>query len=347
MQAVILREFGGPEVLRREEVPTPTPSPGEVLIQVHAVSVNRTLDLQVRQDGGGYGVVLPLVLGVDPSGVVVAVGEGVTQPQRGARVAIIPMVGCGVCPPCQAGNETACRQLRIIGLHRWGGYAEYIVVPAANTFVIPEGLSFPEATVITRHFPMAFGEARKAQLQAGEWVLVMGAAGALGSCLVQVAKMTGARVIAGTGSDERVEVARSFGADFGVNYRREDLAREVMRLTEGHGVDVVFENIGDATLWPGAFNSLAAGGRLVTVGAHGGGMVTLDVKRLYARRLQLLSGIGAERREDVERSLQLAAAGQIRLLINRAMPLREAAAAHRLVAENQICGKIILDPTLG
>ncbi len=347
MQAVVLGEFGDPEVLRYEEVPTPTPGPGEVLVQVHAVSVNRTLDLKVRQDGGGYGVVLPLILGVDPSGVVVAVGEGVKPPQRSARVAILPMVGCGTCPPCQAGNETACRQLRVIGLHRWGGYAEYTVVPARNTFAIPDGLSFAAATVITRHFPMAFGEARKVQLQAGEWVLVMGAAGALGSCLVQVAKMTGARVIAGAGSDKRVEVARSFGADFGVNYRQEDLAKAVMQITEDHGVDVVFENIGDATLWPGTFNSLAAGGRLVTVGAHGGGMVMLDVKRLYLRRLQIMSGIGTERREDVERSLQLAAAGQIRVLIDRVMPLREAAAAHRLVEGNQIGGKIILDPTLG
>ncbi len=347
MRAVVLRQFGGPDVLRCEEVPTPIPDSGEVLVRVHAVSVNRTLDLKVRQDGGGYGVVLPQILGVDPSGVVTAVGEGVMQPQPGSRVTIIPTFGCGSCPSCQAGNETICRQLRVIGLHRWGGYAEYLVVPARNTFVIPEGLSFAEATVIARHFPMAFGEARTVGLQAGEWALVMGAAGALGSCLVQVARMTGARVIAGTGSDERVAVARSFGADFGVNYRQEDLAKAVMRITEDRGVDVVFENIGDPTLWPSAFNCLAARGRLVTVGAHGGGKVTLDVKRLYSRRLQIMSGIGAERREDVERSLQLAAAGQIRLQIDRIMPLREAAAAHRLVEEKQTCGKIILDPTLG
>jgi NADPH:quinone reductase-like Zn-dependent oxidoreductase len=119
-----------------------------------------------------------------------------------------------------------------------------------------------------------------------------------------------------------------------------------MRITEDRGVDVVFENIGDPTLWPGAFNSLAPGGRLVTVGAHGGGLVTLDVRRLYSRRLQVMSGIGTERRDDVERSLQLAAAGQIRVLIDRVMPLREAAAAHRLVEENQTLGKVILDPTL-
>jgi len=276
-----------------------------------------------------------------------AAGQGVKQPQLSDRVAIIPTVGCGTCQPCQAGNEVACSQLRIMGLHRWGGYAEYVVVPARNCFAIPEQLSFSEATVVTRHFPMAFSEVYKANLQAGEWVLVMGAAGALGSCLVQVAKRMGARVIAGAGSDERIEVACSLGADFGVNYRQQDLAEEVMRVTEGRGVDVVFENIGDPTLWPGAFNSLAPGGRLVTVGAHGGGLVTLDIRRLYFRRLQVMSGIGAERREDIERSLQLAAAGQVRVLIDRVMPLREAAAAHRLVEENQTCGKIILDPTLG
>lgn len=347
MKAIVLREFGGPEVLRFEEVPTPGPGPDEVLVRVHSVSVNRTLDLKVRENGGGYGVALPLVLGVDPSGMVAAVGEGVAQPQVGDWVATLPTVGCGICPSCQVGNEMACSQLRIIGLHRWGGYAEYTVVPARNTFPIPEGLSFAEATVITRHFPMALGEARRANLQAGEWALVMGAAGALGNCLVQVAKRLGARVIAGAGAAERVEAARALGADFGVNYRRDDLAGEVMRITAGRGVDVVFENIGDPTLWPGAFNSLAPGGRLVTVGAHGGGMVTLDVKRLYFRRLQILSGIGAERREDVEHSLQLGAAGQIRVLIDRVMPLREAETAHRLVEENQTLGKIVLDPTLG
>src|SRR5919201_2005060 len=115
----------------------------------------------------------------------------------------------------------------------------------------------------------------------------MGAAGALGSCGVQVAKLLGAKVIAGAGSDERVKVALSYGADFGINYRRQDLAQEVMRITESHGADVVYENIGDPTLWPGAFNSLAWAGRLVTAGGHGGGKVTLDVKRLYLRRMRV------------------------------------------------------------
>lgn len=346
MKAIVLREFGGPDVLRLEEVPAPTPGPGEVLVRVRAVTVNRSLDLLVRQNRGGYNPSLPLVLGVDPSGVVEAVGNGVVQPRPGDRVALLSRIPCGRCTHCQAGNSKRCRQARMLGVHCWGGYAEYVVAPAANALAIPEGLSFAEASVITRHFPTAFSLARKANLQAGEWVLIMGAAGGLGSCAVQVAKQIGARVIAGAGSDERVAAARALGADFGVNYRTQDLEQEVMRITEDRGVDVVFENIADPTLWPGAFNSLGYEGRLVTVGAHGGGLVTLDVRRLYSRRLQIASGLGLERREDAEQALAMASAGKLRLLIDRIMPLREAAAAHRLVEANQVLGKVILDPTL-
>lgn len=346
MKAMVIREFGGPEVLRWEDVPTPTPGPGEVLVRVHAVSVNRTLDLQVRQDGGGYGTVLPLVLGNDPSGVVVAVGQGVEQPQVNQRVAVFGGIRCGTCEPCRTGRDDQCSQPRLLGVHGWGGYAEYLCIPARNCVPIPDGLSFAAATLIARHFPLAFGEAAVAGLKAGDWALVMGAAGGLGSCLVQVTRRLGARVIAGAGSEARLQAALSLGAHFGINYRQHDLEQEVMRLTQGRGVDVVFENIGDPALWPAAFNSLARGGRLVTAGAHGGGLVTLDVKRLYQRHLHVMSGLGAERREDLERALQLAVSGEVRVLIDQVMPLREAAAAHRLVAQNIAVGKIVLDPTL-
>jgi NADPH:quinone reductase-like Zn-dependent oxidoreductase len=234
----------------------------------------------------------------------------------------------------------------MLGIHCWGGYAEYLCIPARNCVPIPEGLSFAEATLIARHFPLAFGEASLAGLKAGDWVLIMGAAGGLGSCLVQVARTLGAHVIAGAGADERLQAALSLGARVGINYRRHDLEAEVVRLTQGRGVDVVFENIGDPTLWPGAFNSLARGGRLVTAGAHGGGLVTLDVKRLYQRRLHVMSGLGTEQRADLEQALQRGASGEFHVLIDQIMPLREAAAAHRLIAQNVSVGKIVLDPTL-
>jgi NADPH2:quinone reductase len=346
MKAIVLREFGAPEVLHLEELPTPAPAPGEVLIKVHAVSFNRTLDLVVRAGKYPSDVRLPLVLGVDPAGVVAATGEGVEALKPGARVAVVSMIACGECRWCREGEEANCAKSRHIGVHRSGGYAEYVAVPAKNAFRIPERLSFAEATVITRHFPMAFNLlVNKAELKTSEWVLVMGAVGALGSSGVQVAKMLGANVIAGAGSDERVQVALSYGADFGVNYRSQDLAKEVMRITDGHGVDVVFENIADPTLWPGAFNSLAWAGRLVTAGGHGGGQVTLDVKRLYLSRTRIIGAAGTNRR-DVARALDAAAAGKIRAVIDRAMPLREAAAAHRIMEEKQILGKIILAPQI-
>jgi NADPH:quinone reductase-like Zn-dependent oxidoreductase len=232
----------------------------------------------------------------------------------------------------------------MIGVHRWGGYAEYVAVPAQAVCPIPESLSFAEATVIVRHFPVAFALAhRRAGLRAGETALVMGAAGALGSALVQVAKLTGATVIAGAGADDRVAAGRALGADSGVNYRAQDLEQEVRRLTNGRGVDVVFENTGDPALWPGAFNSLAHGGRLATVGAHAGEIVPIDVRRLYTQVQSVLGGAPAQA-SDVARALEEASAGRIRAVIGATLPLEQAREAHALVEEGRVIGKVILVP---
>lgn len=345
MKAIVLREFGGPDVLRLEDLPSPQPASGEILIKVRSVSVNRTLDCTVRAGKYPVEIQMPHVLGVDPAGQVVEIGAGVAKFKVGDRVATISIVPCLNCKQCLKGLEANCLASKHIGLHRWGGYAEYVAVPARNAFQIPDNLSFAEGTVITRHFPMAFNLlTSKANVKAGEWVLVMGAAGALGSCCVQVAKMFGAKVIAAAGADDRVGSALDYGADFGVNYRTQDLAAEVMKLTDNDGVDVVCENIADPTLWPGAFNSLAIGGRLVTAGAHGGGNITLDVKRLYLRR-QSIHGAAGTNPPDVEKALEAARSSKIRAIHHRIMPLRDTAEAHRLVERNQIAGKLILDPT--
>jgi NADPH2:quinone reductase len=346
MRAVVLREHGDRDVLHVESVPTPEPGPGEVLLRVHAVSINRSFDLSVRQGAGGYGPVLPLVLGVDPSGVVEATGQGVERPSAGARVTIHPYVACGACAACQSEQPSPCTQRRMIGVHRWGGDAEYLVLPAANVIPIPDKVSFADATVAVRHVPAAYSLARRVGLQAGETVLVMGAAGALGSCALQIARQMGATVIAAAGTDERATATLALSADHAVNYRAVDLERAVLDLTGGRGVDAVFENIGDPTLWPGAFNSLATGGRLVTVGAHGGGTVALDVRRLYSKRLQVVSGLGAEAPEDAQRALDHVAAGSLRMLIDCILPLSKIQEAHRLVEEGSALGKVILDPTL-
>lgn len=345
MRAVTIREFGGPEVLELEELPTPEPAANEVLIRVHAVSVNQTLDLKVRAGTYRKDLRFPVVLGVDPSGEIVATGADVPRERMKQRVSVLSTIRCGTCSFCRAGREDSCAQSRHVGLDRWGGYAEYIAVPAENAIAVPDGLSYADATVITRHFPVAINLLlNQARLDKGEWVLIMGAAGALGSCGVQIAKLHGANVIAAAGTDDRARAAREYGADHVINYRRQDLAEEVMRITDGRGVDVLFENIADPSLWPGAFASLAFAGRLVTAGAHGGGTVPLDVKRLYLKRLRIIGQPGTNLK-DVALALELAASGRIRAVIDRIMPLDCVRQAHDLLENNEIVGKIILDPT--
>jgi NADPH:quinone reductase len=345
MKAILLKEFGGPEVLRCENVPISKAAAGEIVLRVYSVSVNRTLDLVVRAGNYPVKIQMPHVLGVDPAGEVVEIGGGVDGFAIGDRVAVVSFIACRQCKQCIKGEEACCVASQHIGLHRWGGYAEYVAVPSGNAFKLPDNVTYWDGSVITRHFPMAFNQlTSKAAVKPGEWVLVMGATGALGNCCIQVAKMLGAKVIAGAGADERVALAKSYGADYGINYRKQDLLEEVMSLTGNQGVDVVCENISDPTLWPGAFNSLAINGRMVTAGAHGGGTVTLDVKRLYMRRLRIIGTAGTNV-PDVYKALDAAGQGRIRAIIDRIMPLREAAEAHRIVEKKQTPGKIILDPT--
>jgi NADPH:quinone reductase len=321
--------------MRIEDVPDPEPGPGEVLIRVHAVSVNRTLDLIVRAGKYARPVTLPLVPGVDPAGVVAKLGPDVTHRKVGDRVVTALRVN----------RESQFAAPRLLGVHTWGGYAEYVKAPAANTQLIPDGLDFPTACVVARHAPTAFHLLRdRAKLNEGEWVLVMGAAGGLGSAGVQAAKYLGAKVIAAAGADERVKVGLELGADAGVNYRSEDLTAEILRITEERGVNVVFENIGDAELFPKAFAAISRHGRLVTAGGHGGGVVPLDINRLYHNQITIIGATG-ETPDDVTMSLEAAASGRFTAVIDRVLPLSQAVLAHEIVAARSGVGKVVLDAT--
>ncbi len=221
-----------------------------------------------------------------------------------------------------------------------------MAAPQANAFVIADSLSYAEAAVSMRHFPMAFHQIdRKAEVKAGEWVLVMGASGGLGSACVQVAKLRGARVIAGAGARERVEAAMALGADVGIDYRTEDLSARVREITGGKGANVICENISDPSTFPAAFDALALMGRLVTSGAHGGGTVPVDMKKLYQRRQRILGAAGNDTR-DVINAMEAAGRGVLKAVVEKELPLERLLEAFDMIHTRKVAGKIVINPQL-
>jgi NADPH:quinone reductase-like Zn-dependent oxidoreductase len=341
-----VRQYGGPDAIRLENVDTPRLAEGEVLVKVEATTVNRARDLAICAGKVVGPEALPLVLGQDPAGTIAEIGPGVEGRRVGERVIVGSRIACGTCSYCQQGRTADCRKQQHIGINRWGGYAEYVAVPARQAITLSDSFPFAEAAVAMRHFPMAFQQVdAKAALRKGETVLVMGASGGLGSAVVQVAKLRGATVIAGAGADERVAMAMSLGADHGINYRAVDLTERIMELTDGKGVDACFENISDPTTWPKAFASLAVHGRLVTSGSHGGGVVPVDMRRLYNRRLRIIGAAGYDA-ADAEKAMQAAGRGQLRAVVDLVLPLERLHDAFDLIGQRKVTGKVVIDPAL-
>lgn len=340
MRGVIVREHGGPEALRIEELPDPAAGVGEVLVNVRAVALNH-LDVWVRRGVPGHAFPLPLVPGNDVAGVVAELGPGVTGVSVGDEVVLGPGVSCGVCPACLSGRDHRCRSYGILGESRDGGCAEKIAVPRANVFPKPVNLTFEEAAAV----PLAFLTAwhmlvDRAEIRPGERVLVHGGGSGVGSAAVQIAKLWGAEVIATAGGVEKGARVKDLGADHVVNTKEEDFVKAVREITGKQGVDVVFEHVGAAT-WEGSLRSLAWHGRLVTCGATSGHDVPLNLRVLFFKSLSLLgSTMGSQ--GEVAEILSHVAAGRLRPVVDRVLPLEEIAEGHRLLEERMVFGKVVL-----
>src|SRR5262249_44920411 len=288
--------------------------------------------------------VLPLIPGVDCAGTVDAVGPGVTRWKVGQRVAAAG--GMPLAPVPEDCTDYDGPQ-GMMGIKRQGGFAELVCVPACVVVPLPDGINFHDAAVVMRHCPTAWNLLiNTAKLTRGETVLIMGAGGNLGMTGIQIAKqVVGARVIAAAGADDRVRHGLALGADHGFNYNMQDIHAEVMRLTEGKGVNVLYDNIANPKVLPQAFLALGFRGRLVTAGAHGGPNVTINFRHLYHKQITIIGRPG-NNPADLPKCFAAALEGKIRPQIERIMPLKEAAAAHRLMESGEVTGKIVLDPTM-
>ena len=346
MKAIVIHDFGPPDALKYEDVPDPTPREGEIRIRIHAATVNRVLDVSLRAGKEMFrGPVLPLIPGVDCAGIVDAIGLGVTRWKLGQRVAAAGVMPIDVC------GENDCASyagpVGMMGIKRPGGFAELVCVPSCATFDLPAKLAFRDAAVVMRHAPMAWNLMfNTADLKKGETVLIMGAAGNLGTTGIQLAKhVVGATVIAAAGSDERVKLGLDLGADYGINYNTHDICDEVMRMTGGKGVDVLYDNIANSKVLPRAFMALGMNGRLVTAGAHGGPNVQINFAHLYHKKITIMGRTG-HKDSDIPKCFAIAAEGKLKAQIEKVLPLSRATEAHRLVESGEVQGKIVLDPTL-
>jgi len=343
MRAIVFDRTGGPDVLELRELPELPLAAHEARVRVRACGINH-LDLWVRGGLPGLSPEMPHVLGSDVVGEVVELGSAAGPSLAvGQKTLVLPTLSCGACAACAAGDDQLCREYDVLGRRRNGGYAESVVVPARNCLPYPERLTWEQAAAVPLVFltawHMLIGRAR---LRAGEDVLVIGAGSGVGSAAIQIARLHGARVIATAGTPDKLARARALGAHEAIDHTNEDIAARARALTGKKGVDVVIEHVGGRVFEAGVA-ALARDGRLVTCGATIGAQVTLDVNTLFGRHLSLM-GSWMGRRDELIAALRHVASGELEPVLDRAMPLAEARAAHERIEARQHFGKIVLVP---
>lgn len=335
-------EYGGASVMRYEDAPDPEPAPGEVLIRVRPCALNH-IDLDLRNAVSRINLELPFTPGIEIAGEVAALGAGVQGVKIGERVTPTFYVPCGACEYCRGQRENLCSRKQMFGVTRPGGYAELVTAPSQSLMRIPPSMGFDEAAAAQVAFGTAFHMlVGRAHLRRGETVLVQATGSGVGSAALQVAQLSGARVIATAGSEEKLQRARALGAEHTINYRTADFLQAVMLYTDGRGVDVVFEHVG-GEVFSKSLKCLALGGRLVTCGAHGGEVSSIDVIELFRKEAAVLGSYTASIFE-LRQVMLLVETGKLKPVIHRAFPLAEAAQAQETLAQRNHFGKLLLHP---
>ena len=340
MKAIFLREHGGLDKIQYGDVPAPVAGPGQVRVRVRAAALNH-LDIFVRRGIPGLSPAFPHVMGADGAGTVASLGPGATRLKEGDDVVLNPGISCGACEFCLRGEHSLCVTFHLIGEHVAGTFAEFVVVPAVNAWPKPKGLSWEEAAA----FPLTFLTAwrmlvTKARARPGESLLVVGIGGGVSLAALQIAKTLGLVVGVTSGSTGKLARARELGADFGIDHATADFSREVRRLTDKRGVDIVLDSVGKAT-WKRSIASLARGGRLLTCGATTGPDPEEDLARIFWNQLTVYGSTMGTHAEFAE-MLRMVATRPLRPVVDKVFPLAEAREAMRRLEEAQQFGKIVL-----
>jgi len=338
MRAV--RYHGPKKPLRLEDVPTPSPGPGEVLVRVTAAGLCHT-ELHFLTGLLDLGIA-PLTLGHEIVGRIERVGAGVAPERAGERAIVYYYVGCGVCAHCLAGDENLCGALRAEhGFVTDGGFAEYVVAPARNAVPLPAGVGDTDAAPIGCGVTTAVHAARLAGVGLGDWVVVYGI-GAVGFGLVQVARLRGARVVAVGRSPAKLDKARELGAEATVRAGAEDVAARVRELTGGHGADVVFELVATRETMEASVKSLAKRGRLVFVGYSEDSFQVHPIQLVIGE--QVVTASVGNTLAELRQAVDLVATKRVRTVVDRTLPLARFQEAVDALTAGKLVGRAVLTP---
>jgi NADPH:quinone reductase-like Zn-dependent oxidoreductase len=342
VRAAVFNEHGNADVLHYvENLPIPEPTLGEVRVRVHAAALNR-LDLFVREGWKGLQLHFPHITGSDGAGVVDAVGTGVSGFAAGDRVSIDPGIVPPDSPMLYSGLENQER-IAILGEHRSGSAAEYIVLPARNLLKMPDHVSFAEAAAAGLVYATAWHSLiTRGGLRPGETVLIVGAGGGVNSASIQIAKLAGATVYVVGSNAEKCRKAEELGADVTINCEEQpDWSKVVFQLTKKRGVDVVVDNVGQATMFS-SIRSVRIGGRILIVGNTSGPLFELDIRYLFSKHISLIgSTMGPH--VDYVKVMNLIFDGKLKPVIAHHVSLQDAAQGHRLLEEGDLFGKVVID----
>ncbi len=339
MKALYYDELKGYKGIKIADVPVPETTDNEVLVRVKAFSLNH-LDVWVMDGRYPVQVPLPHVFGSDASGIIEKVGKNIQHVRAGDEVIVFPGLSCGYCERCLSGHDNECSDFSILGVKNNGVSAEYVKVPASNIFMKPRGLSFEEAAGIGVTYTTSWNSlVLRGGIRQSDTILIHSAGSGVGTALIQVAKLYNTTVITTVGDDWKVQKAKELGADFVINYRKEDFADEVRRITKSELVDIAVDHVG-ATTFNKSLSCLKKGGRIVTFGATSGDEVPLSLRYIFGKNITM-HGVYVGPKAAVHEYLGLFP-HRLKTIVDSVFEFADAQKAYEKLLSRQFFGKIVV-----